>query len=231
MAMDVVHVLKKGRHDFKGLKTSLVAERAEDEPRRFTSVAMHFTVAGNVPPEPVQRAIDLSRDKVLFGLELAATGHRAEGDVHGRGRLTTDHGRNAVTPRLPGSAARPGGPHHDRGPRPRQLDTLPRSPDAPVRLCHGARRLRRAALSLPGRRRGAPLGRVEVPTDGRPGCGRSRPSAGAASKCSDLPSSSGFRRGCSAGLRSGRILKVDILNIMGPVDHGRGRDVGRAARR
>ncbi len=63
MAMDVVHVLKKGRHDFRGLKTSLVAERAEDEPRRFTSVAMHFTVAGNVPPEPVQRAIDLSRDK------------------------------------------------------------------------------------------------------------------------------------------------------------------------
>ena len=63
MAMDVVYVLKKGRHDFKGLKTSLVAERAEDEPRRFTSVAMHFTVAGNVSPEPVQRAIDLSRDK------------------------------------------------------------------------------------------------------------------------------------------------------------------------
>jgi putative redox protein len=63
MAMDVVHVLKKGRHDFRGLKTSLVAERSEDEPRRFTSVTMHFTVAGNVSPEPVQRAIDLSRDK------------------------------------------------------------------------------------------------------------------------------------------------------------------------
>ena len=63
MAMDVVHVLKKGRHDFKGLQTSLVAERAEDEPRRFTTVAIHFTVAGNVAPEPVQRAIDLSRDK------------------------------------------------------------------------------------------------------------------------------------------------------------------------
>ena len=63
MAMDVVHVLKKGRHDLRGLKTSLVAERAEDEPRRFTSVTLHFTVTGNVPPEPVQRAIDLSREK------------------------------------------------------------------------------------------------------------------------------------------------------------------------
>ena len=72
MAMDVVHVLKKGRHDLRGLKAGLVAERAEDEPRRFTSVAMHFSVAGNVPPESIQRAIDLSRDKycsVLHSLD------------------------------------------------------------------------------------------------------------------------------------------------------------------
>jgi putative redox protein len=63
MAMDVVHVLRKGRHDLKGLKVGLVGERAEEEPRRFTSVAMQFTVTGAVPREPVQRAIDLSRDK------------------------------------------------------------------------------------------------------------------------------------------------------------------------
>lgn len=63
MAMDVVHVLKKGRHDLRGLTASLIAARSEDEPRRFTSVAMHFIVAGNVAPEPIQRAVDLSRDK------------------------------------------------------------------------------------------------------------------------------------------------------------------------
>ena len=63
MAMDVVHVLRKGRHDLKALKVGLVGERAEDEPRRFTSVAMLFTVTGAVPPEPIERAIDLSRDK------------------------------------------------------------------------------------------------------------------------------------------------------------------------
>ena len=63
MAMDVVHVLRKGRHDLKALKVGLVGERAEDEPRRFTSVAMQFTVTGAVPPEPIERAIDLSRDK------------------------------------------------------------------------------------------------------------------------------------------------------------------------
>ena len=63
MAMDVVHVLRKGRHDLRGLTVGLVAGRAQEEPRRFTSAALQFTVTGNVPPEPIQRAIDLSRDK------------------------------------------------------------------------------------------------------------------------------------------------------------------------
>ena len=63
MAMDVVHVLKKGRHDLRGLKVSLVADRAQENPHRFTAVTLVFTVTGKVPPEPIQRAIDLSRDK------------------------------------------------------------------------------------------------------------------------------------------------------------------------
>jgi putative redox protein len=63
MAMDVVHVLKKGRHDLRGLKVGLVGERAPEEPRRFTRVEMQFTVAGDVPAAPIQRAIDLSREK------------------------------------------------------------------------------------------------------------------------------------------------------------------------
>jgi putative redox protein len=63
MAMDVVHILMKGRHDLRGLSTRLIAERASEEPRRFTSVALHFTVRGAIPSEPIQRAIDLSRDK------------------------------------------------------------------------------------------------------------------------------------------------------------------------
>jgi putative redox protein len=63
MAMDIVHVLRKGRHDLRGLKAALVAQRATEEPRRFTSVTIHFTITGQVPPAPIQRAIDLSRDK------------------------------------------------------------------------------------------------------------------------------------------------------------------------
>ena len=63
MAMDVVHVLRKGRHDLKGLRADLVGSRAEEEPRRFTRIELRYTVNGAVPESPVQRAIELSREK------------------------------------------------------------------------------------------------------------------------------------------------------------------------
>ena len=63
MAMDVVHILKKGRHDLRGLRADLTGTRANDEPRRFTAITLHYTITGNVPDEQVERAIRLSRDK------------------------------------------------------------------------------------------------------------------------------------------------------------------------
>jgi putative redox protein len=63
MGMDVVHILRKGRHDLRGLEVSLVADRAQDEPHRITAVNLAFAVTGNVPEAQVQRALDLSHDK------------------------------------------------------------------------------------------------------------------------------------------------------------------------
>jgi putative redox protein len=63
MGMDVVHILKKGRLDLQGLKISLSAERAQDDPHRITAVAIDVLVTGDVPKEQIQRAIDLSREK------------------------------------------------------------------------------------------------------------------------------------------------------------------------
>ncbi len=63
MAMDVVHILRKGRHDLKGLKVDLTAERAPEDPHRFTSVKLEYTINGPVPRDQVQRAIDLSHEK------------------------------------------------------------------------------------------------------------------------------------------------------------------------
>ena len=63
MAMDLVHILKKGRHDLKGLKADLIGQRAQEEPRRFTSIELRYTITGNVPEDQIVRAIELSRDK------------------------------------------------------------------------------------------------------------------------------------------------------------------------
>ena len=63
MAMDVIHVLRKGRHDLRGLRTDLKGHRAATDPHRFTAIELHFTVTGTLPQDQVQRAIDLSRQK------------------------------------------------------------------------------------------------------------------------------------------------------------------------
>jgi putative redox protein len=86
MAMDVVHVLKKGRHDLRGLRADLVGTRVPDHPRRFVRFELRFTVTGAVPGEAIERAIQLSRDKYCSvwhslrqDIELGATFLVSEG--------------------------------------------------------------------------------------------------------------------------------------------------------
>src|SRR4051795_10899428 len=55
MGMDVVYILNKGRHDLRGLKVSLVAERAHEDPHRITAVTAEFSVSGPIPREQIQR--------------------------------------------------------------------------------------------------------------------------------------------------------------------------------
>ena len=63
MAMDVVYMLLKGRHDLRGCRVELSGERAQATPHRFLTFDLRFTVSGNIPPEALDRAIDLSREK------------------------------------------------------------------------------------------------------------------------------------------------------------------------
>ncbi len=63
MAMDVLHVIQKGRFPLRGLRADFSGTRAPDDPHRFTTVALHFSVTGEVPDDKVERAIALSREK------------------------------------------------------------------------------------------------------------------------------------------------------------------------
>ena len=63
-AYDVVLILKRGRHDVRGCRVKLSAERAGTDPKVFTKIAMHFTVSGaNLNAAAVERAIAMSHEK------------------------------------------------------------------------------------------------------------------------------------------------------------------------
>ena len=63
-AYDVVLILKRGRHAVGGCTVQIKAERAEQDPKVFTTIQMHFVVSGKaLKPEVVERAIALSHEK------------------------------------------------------------------------------------------------------------------------------------------------------------------------
>jgi putative redox protein len=63
MAMDVVYILKKGRHELRGLRVDLSGTRVSETPHRFSRFDLRYTVTGAIEPEQVERAIELSREK------------------------------------------------------------------------------------------------------------------------------------------------------------------------
>ena len=61
---DVVLILKRSRQDVTDCVCQLTAERADDAPKVFTRVAMHFVVTGrDLDPKKVERAVHLSAEK------------------------------------------------------------------------------------------------------------------------------------------------------------------------
>lgn len=63
-SFDVVHILKKSRQNVTDCEALLEAERAEQEPKVFTRIHLHFVVTGRkLSVKQVERAIQLSSEK------------------------------------------------------------------------------------------------------------------------------------------------------------------------
>lgn len=63
-ALDVVLILRKSGQEISGCEVQLAAERAETDPKIFTSIHMHFVVRGkNLKSSLVESAIKLSHNK------------------------------------------------------------------------------------------------------------------------------------------------------------------------
>ena len=61
---DVVHILRKGRHQVTRCEVELEAERARSDPKVFTRIHVHFIVAGpGLSEKAVARAVALSAEK------------------------------------------------------------------------------------------------------------------------------------------------------------------------
>lgn len=80
-SFDVVHILKTGREAVEGCVTRLSAERAEEPPRVFTKIAMHFVVSGK----------GLSENKVARAVALSAEKYCSASIMLGRGGVAMSH--------------------------------------------------------------------------------------------------------------------------------------------
>jgi putative redox protein len=72
-AFDVVHILEKGREAVEDVVVEIEAERAQQDPRVFTRIHMHFVVKGRaLAAEKVERAIRLSAEKYCSASAMLA---------------------------------------------------------------------------------------------------------------------------------------------------------------
>ncbi len=62
-AMDVLSILRKKRQPLEGFAMEVRGERAPEHPRVYTDIDLLYIVKGNVDPQAVARAIELSATK------------------------------------------------------------------------------------------------------------------------------------------------------------------------
>ena len=62
-AIDVVHILKRGRHQLESLSVRVQGKRTDAIPAVFTAITMEFIATGELKQAALQRAIDLSLQK------------------------------------------------------------------------------------------------------------------------------------------------------------------------
>jgi putative redox protein len=63
MGMDVASVLQKKRQPVTGIEVQVTGHQPDEYPKPFHTIEIVFTIKGEVDPQAVTRAIELSRDK------------------------------------------------------------------------------------------------------------------------------------------------------------------------
>jgi putative redox protein len=72
-AIDVMHILRKGRQAVTDCVVDLDGQRAEKDPKVFTRIQLHYVVTGRaLDAAQVERAIRLSKDKYCSATAMLA---------------------------------------------------------------------------------------------------------------------------------------------------------------
>lgn len=61
--IDIISILQKMRLEPTAFQIDVKGDRAEDHPKRFTTINIHYALDGELPEDKVVRAIQLSKDK------------------------------------------------------------------------------------------------------------------------------------------------------------------------
>lgn len=85
--IDIVLILRKMRLDVRAFSMEVEGTRADDHPKRFTDIHIHYALEGDLPEEKVVRAIRLSKEKycsVSHSLSAVITASYSINGVRGK---------------------------------------------------------------------------------------------------------------------------------------------------
>ncbi|MEM6397611.1 MAG: OsmC family protein [Bacteroidota bacterium] len=63
-SIDIVHLLNKQRQPLEDIQVDVTAQRADQDPRVFTHIHLHYRCYGHLDPTKVERACRLSMEKM-----------------------------------------------------------------------------------------------------------------------------------------------------------------------
>lgn len=88
--IDIISILHKMRLEPTSFKMDVKGTRADDHPKRFTDIHIHYALEGDLPEEKVSRAVKLSKDKycsVSHSLNATITASYSINGVDGKETL------------------------------------------------------------------------------------------------------------------------------------------------
>lgn len=81
-AYDVVEILKKQREPLEDLKVICQGDQMSEPPYNFTCIHLMYEARGDVNPEHLQKAIQLSQDKYCSVISTLRTGVEVTHEFH-----------------------------------------------------------------------------------------------------------------------------------------------------